>query len=121
MSEQFNNEASSGSQSNEPDVVALIKKLQEHLVILERKIDSLIHKSQEQRQSFQEKRFSKPFRSSFKSSHYGKGEYNNPSRDGRFSSGQNFKKHHADGHKGFGEKKKPYFFKKKYDRPADNS
>ena len=116
MNEQFKNNISPGSPQNEPDLVALIKKLQDHLVILERKIDSLINRPQEERRPFQEKRFSKPFRS-FKHSHHGKGEYNNPARGEKFSSGPNFKKHNSEDNKGgFGEKKKPFFFKKKYQR-----
>ena len=115
MNEQFKNNVP-GSPQHEPDLAALIKKVQEHLVILERKIDSLISKPQEERRSFKERRFSKPFRS-FKHSHHGKGEYNNSSRGEKFSSGQNFKKHDSEDNKGgFGEKKKPFFFKKKYQR-----
>ena len=117
MNEQFKNNVSPGSRQNEPDLVALIKKLQEHLVILERKIDSLINKPQEDRRSFQEKRFSKPFRS-FKDSHYGKGEYNKHSREKKFSPKPNFKRDHAEDNKGFGEKKKPFFFKKKYQKQS---
>ena len=116
MSEQFKNNASSGPQLSEPDLVALVKKLQDHLVILERKIDSLINKQQEQRRPFQEQRFSKPFRPPFRGSHQGKGEYNSHSRENKFAPGQNFKKHHSDESRGYGEKKKPYFFKKKYQK-----
>ena len=112
MSEQFKNNV---SQPNEPDLVALIKKLQEHLFILERKIDSLIHKPQEERRFSQERRFSKPFRS-HKSHQYGKGEYSHHAREDKFSPRPNFKREHTEDNKGFGEKKKPYFFKKKYQK-----
>ena len=116
MSEQFKNDAFSGPQPNQPDLVALIRKLEDHLVILERKIDGLINKQQEHRRPFQEQRFSKPFRPSFKGSHHGKGEYNSHSRENKFAPGQNFKKHNDGEHKSFGDKKKPYFFKKKYQK-----
>jgi hypothetical protein len=61
MSEQIKGDNSSASQQAETDVLILIKKMQQQLVSLEKKIDALIGQSQEK--PFREKSFSKPFRS----------------------------------------------------------
>ena len=125
MNQQSQNNDSPVSQHHEPDLVVLVKKLQEHLFILERKIDSLINKPQENRRPLEEKRFSKPFRPH--NSHYGKGEYkkhshsnsHSYSKDEKFSSKPGFKRdrdHGSDDNRGYGEKKKPFFFKKKYQK-----
>ena len=45
------------------DTVVLIKKMQKHLVYLEKKIDTVLEKLSQQKPSFRDKPFSKPFRS----------------------------------------------------------
>jgi hypothetical protein len=68
------------------DVVSLIKKMQQQLNYLEKKIDLLIGQSPEK--SFGEKRFSKPFRPSFgHGAHHGKRDFNRGPRKEGFSSG----------------------------------
>ncbi len=67
----------------EPDVVALINKIQQHLVSLEEKIDTLISWSQER--SFGGKHFSKPLRSFSRSYGHGKGRQDNSSRERIFT------------------------------------
>ena len=119
MSEQSKNQASPNAQHNEQDLISLIKKLQEHLVILERKIDALSNASKPPRESrgddryFKEKRFSKPFRP-FKHSHQHKKDFRPHSREEDSSGEQGFKKHHGDDKRGFGPKKKKFFFKKSF-------
>lgn len=64
------------------DVVSLIKKMQQQLNYLEKKIDLLIGQAPER--SFGEKRFSKPFRPSFGGHHHGKRDFHG-SREKSFS------------------------------------
>ncbi len=73
----------------EQDLVALIKKIQEHLFVLERKVDILINKSQErpfskERPHFKDRHFKKPFRSFGHSQQHGKGERDHGPREGGF-------------------------------------
>jgi len=66
------------------DVVSLIRKMQQQLNFLEKKIDILIGQSPERPFRDREKRFSKPFRPSFGSgAHHGKRDFNHgPRREG---------------------------------------
>jgi hypothetical protein len=125
------------------DVAALIKKMQEQLASLEKKIDILINQSQAR--PFGEKHFAKPFRSfghprrrfakeqdnfsgekrSYPGRHFEK-------RDGRenrefdrkkkaydhspesdFGQKRHFKKSYRGEKRGFDQKKKPFFYKRK--------
>lgn len=122
MSEQFKQNSSSVPPQAESDMVVLIKKMQQHLVLLERKIDTLISQSQQpQERPFREKRFAKPFRSFGPSHPRARGEYNNSFREpraGGFPQGRPFKKHdrpERDENRGFSHKKKP-FYQKRNDR-----
>lgn len=66
------------------DVISLIKKMQQQLNFLEKKIDLLIGQSPER--PFRGKSFSKPFRPSFGSrAHHGKRDFNRGPRRGGFS------------------------------------
>lgn len=70
------------------DVVALIKKMQQQLVYLEKKIDILIGQSAEKPFRDGEKHFSKPFRPSFGGGgHHGKGNFHRGPRREGFSHG----------------------------------
>ena len=65
------------------DVVSLIKKMQQQLNFLEKKIDILIGQSPERPFRDREKRFSKPFRPSFGGGGAHKGSFNRgPRREG---------------------------------------
>ncbi|MFH0876705.1 MAG: hypothetical protein V1863_00590 [Candidatus Omnitrophota bacterium] len=103
----------------EPDVAALIKKMHQQLIFLEKKIDILINQSQGA--SPREKYFSKPYRSFDRSGRHDKAE-----RDGRPGEkgpdqGRNFEKRHGEKNRGFdyGEKrkfdpkKKPFYYRRK--------
>ena len=69
------------------DVVSLIKKMQQQLNFLEKKIDILIGQSPERPFRDREKRFSKPFRPSFGGgAHHGKRDFNRGPRREGFSS-----------------------------------
>ena len=68
------------------DVVSLIKKMQQQLNFLEKKIDILIGQSPERPFRDREKRFSKPFRPSFGGgAHHGKRDFNRGPRKEGFS------------------------------------
>lgn len=108
MSEQSQHNDSLPPAPAEQDVVALIKKMQQQLVFLEKKIDILINQSQER--PFGEKRFSKPFRSFDRPHRYDKGERDNSSRPFRsFGHSQR----HGEEDQRFGQKKKPFFHKRR--------
>ena len=83
----------SGLPQTDTDVISLIKKMQQQLNFLEKKIDLLIGQSPER--SFGEKRFSKPFRPSF-------------GRGGNFHGKRNFDR---------GPRKEGF----SHDRPRENS
>ena len=91
----------------EPDVIDLIKKIQQQLVFLEKKIDTLINQSLPR--SFEAKRFSKPLRPFGHSSYHDKGRQGSAPRERSFSRGSRFDKPQADGNQRFGQEKKPFF------------
>jgi len=68
---------------DEQDVTALINKIQEQLVSLEKKIDTLI--SQSSKKPAEGKHFSKPFQRFDRPYHYGKGERDNNFRERSFT------------------------------------
>lgn len=78
MSEQFGDDNLEAPQQNEPDVVALLKKIQQQLVFLEKKVDSLLNQSGDRPP--RDRGFSKPPFRSFGHSH-------RPNNDGNRDSG----------------------------------
>lgn len=111
MNEPFSHDPSVVPGPTNADVVALIKKMQQQLEFLVKKIDVLINQSQEK--PFREKRFSKPLRSFSHSPHHGKGEYDRSPRERSFDQGRHFEKRPGGPTQGFGQKKKPFFHKRK--------
>ena len=99
MSEQPQHNDSLPPASAEQDVVVLIKKMQQQLVFLEKKIDILISQSQE-RPFSKEQHFSRPFRSF--------GRPHRPSGEKSFDRERPFEKRHGEEDRGFGYKKKSY-------------
>lgn len=80
------NEEFSVPPQTDSDVVSLIKKMQQQLNFLEKKIDILIGQSPGRPFGNREKRFSKPFRPSFGGGvHHGKGNFNRGPRKEGFS------------------------------------
>jgi hypothetical protein len=90
----------------EMDVVALIKRMQQQLVFLEKKIDLLI--KQTSQGPLGEERFSKPHRP-FGRPHrpFGR-EHGDASGERGAGGGRRFEKHHRKGGQGFDYKKKHY-------------
>ena len=107
------------SPQTEPEVVALIKKMHQQLIFLEKKIDLLI--TQSQGAPPREKYFSKPYRPFDRSHRYGKGERDSRPREKGPDQGRNFEKRHGEENRGFGHgekrrfdpKKKPFYYRRK--------
>jgi hypothetical protein len=106
MNEEFKDENPSVLPQAEPDVVVLIKKMQQQLIFLEKKIDILINQSQGAPP--REKYFSKPYRSFDRSHRYGKGERDSSPGERGPAQGRTFEKRHGEESRGFGPKKKTY-------------
>ena len=106
MSEQFKHNEPSLHDEGEQDVVSLIKKMQQQLASLEKKIDTLIN--QPQARPFREDRFSKPFRPFSPSQRRPDREYGRPSGERSFGRERPFEKSHSEESRGFGYKKKSY-------------
>ena len=91
----------------ENDMLALIKKMQQQLVFLEKKIDILINQSKER--PFKEGRFSKPFHRSFDHRpHRFDREKDHASGEKSFPHGRHFEKRPNEENRGFSPKKKSY-------------
>lgn len=76
MNEHFEQNSSSEPQQVEPDLLTLVKKIQQHLVYLEKKIDTLMGQSSGGFSSDRPSRgrnFSKPFRPFNRSRQHGEG------------------------------------------------
>lgn len=110
MSEQFKHNGSLPPASTEQDVIALVKKMQQQLVFLEKKIDILISQSQDR--PFRQKPFSRPFRP-FGYHRRPEREHENTSEEKRFDRPRHFEKRHGQDKRGFDQKKKPFYFKRK--------
>jgi CxxC-x17-CxxC domain-containing protein len=83
MKKHFKDGISPGSQQVEPEVIALIKRMQQQLVFLEKKIDTLIGRSAER--PFERKHFSKSSRPFARPHRYGKGKQGNSFRERNFT------------------------------------
>jgi hypothetical protein len=119
--------------SSEADLLFQIKRIQQQLVFLEKKIDTLINRPQERPP--REEHFSKPFRPPYRPSyrHDKGGHYDRPregreggydksrpyekrggeGREGGFDKNRRFEKRPSGEHRGFSYKKKPFYVKNK--------
>ena len=111
MEKQFKHNGSSSSPQAEPDLVALIKKIQQHLLFLEKKIDTLISRSSEKPSRGQH--FSKPFRPYDRPPQHSSRKYYNSSREGGFDRGRRFGREEGGGNRRFDQGKKPFFYRGK--------
>ena len=104
MTDQLKSDNFSAPQQTEPDVLVLIKKMQQQLASLEKKMDILISQSQEK--PFREKPFSKPFQSfdrPYRPGHsHGKRDQGEDPRARSFRSGPHSEKRPGDENRGFG-------------------
>jgi len=90
----------------EQDAVVLIKKMQQQLISLEKKIDILVNRSLGK--PFSEKHFSKPFRSFSQHHRSSDREHGNTFGEKSFDRGRHFEKRHGEENRGFGHKNKAY-------------
>lgn len=111
MEEHFEHNSSSVPPQAEPDVVAMLKRIQQQLVFLEKKIDTLIN--QPLGRPFERKPFSKPQRSFGHPHRYGKGQQDNSSGEGNFGQGRRFDKQQGGGNRRFGQRNKPFYRRRK--------
>ena len=106
MSEQSQFNEASPPAPAEQDILALIRKMQQQLVFLEKKIDILINQSQARTES--KKHFSKPFRSFGQPYRHSNRAHVNTSGEQSFDRGRHFEKRHSESTRGFHHKKKTY-------------
>jgi hypothetical protein len=105
MTHNSKNDLSPVPQEGEPDVVAMIRKMQQQLVYLEKKIDTLI--SQSAAKPSRERGFSKPFRSYGPSSRHADGNRDSGPRDGNFPPKRHFDRPRGGEGRSFGPRKGP--------------
>ena len=120
MSEQSRYDEALPPAPAEQDMPALIRKMQQQLVFLEKKIDILINQSQAR--PFSENKFSKPFRSSgrphghFDRTHVkasGEKSFDRNSQKSDFDQRRHYKKRYDGEKRGFDQKKKPFSYSRK--------
>lgn len=106
MNEQFKHNDSLPSASDDQFVVSLIKRMQQQLAFLEKKIDILIDQSS--RRPFSEKPFSKTSRPFGRPYRPFDREHGGASGEKRFDRGHHFEKRHSEESQRFDHKKKAY-------------
>jgi hypothetical protein len=121
MKEESSINLAAASDESDDDVVSLLKKLQQQVLFLERKIDMLISQSKERPsreqtspdRPFRKRPFSKPFRSFDHPQRHGKGEYGRSSGDRDSAQPRFYERRPPQSSRGPSPKKKPPFFKRK--------
>ena len=106
MSEQHQHNDSLPKPEAGQDVVALIKKMQQQLESLEKKVDILINQSQAK--PYSEKRFSKPFRSFGPSHHRPDRERDNTFGERGYRPRRHFEKRNNEESREFSPRKREY-------------
>jgi len=113
MTEQT--EQTERTEHNEPEMIDLIRKLQKHLVYLEKKIDLLVEASS--RKPFGEKRFSKPNHSGGYPRHRDwkdRGNRSSAQPQGQFQGQAQGQSQGGGGPQFSRDKKRPFFQKKRW-------
>jgi len=116
MNEHFKRDHSSAPQQVDLDVFAVLKRIQQQLTFLEKKVDTLIRQTPE-RPPFRERSFQKPFRpGGFGHSHsHGKGEHGHAPRERSFDRPRPFDKPRT-GERPEHERGRKAFFRRQKDR-----
>ena len=111
MSKHFKYKTFSDEESaaGDTDVIALLKKLQQQMAYLERKIDMLIGQSPDR--PGQERHFSPSARSFGHPPRHERGEHN--PRERSFAPGRRFDNPRGEERHGFSHRKKPFFGRRK--------
>ena len=121
MKEESSNNPSAVPDESNTDVVSLLKRMQQQLLFLERKIDLLISQSKERPSGekaspdrpFRKRSFSKPFRSFDHPQRHGKGEHGHSPRERDTAQGHFYEHRPHKKGRGPGPGKKPFSFKRK--------
>jgi hypothetical protein len=95
MKEESSINSSAVPDESDTDVFSLLQKMQQQLLLLERKLDLLLSQSKgkpfgeaaSQDRSFQKRHFSKPFRSFGNPQRHGRGEHGHVPREGDSAQG----------------------------------
>lgn len=106
MQEDSKKDDFSVSQQEEQQVLALVKRLQQQIIFLEKKVDILLSRSAQS--THEGKSFSKPYRSFGHSQHRGKERYGDHSRERDFSSGRPDRQY-GEEKRGFEPRGKPFY------------
>lgn len=106
MSDKPNPDILDVSTQSNSDISSLLKKMQQQLDALEKKIDTLMARPLEK--SFGEKRFSKPFRPYDRSTRQGQGSRDYGSRERSYGSGE----------RSYGSRERSYGPGRTFDKPA---
>jgi len=121
MNEEPSINPSAVPDQSDADIVPLLKRMQQQLSSLEKKIDTLINQSQEKpfreksfpNRPFRGRSFSKPLRSFDQSQRHGKGEREHGPGERDSAQGRFYERRQRDKNRGSDQKKKPFFFKRK--------
>jgi len=129
MEKHFEHNSSAVPQQAEPDIAAMLKRIQQQLVFLEKKIDTLLKQPSGrpfERKPFEKRPFSRPERPFGNYNRYGKGPQGNSLREGNFGPGRRFDKQEGQerrfdkregqGNQRFGQRNKPFYGQRK-ERP----
>jgi len=119
MKEESSINPSAEPDESDADVVSLLKRMQQQLLYLEKKLDLLIRQSHERPSGekappdrpFRKRPFSKPFRSFEHPQRHGKGEHGRSSTERDSAQGHFYE--HRPGEKSRSPRKKPSPFKRK--------
>jgi len=103
------------------DLVSLLKRMQQQLLLLEKKVDLLIRRSQEktfgekppQDRPFRKRPFSKPFRSLDRPQRHGQGEREHNPRERDSPPGHFYERRPKEKSRGSNPGKRPFAFKRK--------
>jgi hypothetical protein len=120
MNEESSINPSSAPDETDTDVVSLLKRMQQQLSSLERKIDLLISNSREGSSGetpsdgpFRKRSFSKPFRSFDHPRRHGKGGHAHSPRERDSAQGHFYEHRPHEKNRGSGPRKRPFSFKPK--------
>jgi len=116
MDEQLSDDTPAVPDLTGTEVVSLLKRMQQQLLFLEKKIDMLISQSQQRpspERPFRKPPFSKPSRPFGHFHHHGEGEPNRNFGEKDSAQGRHSEHRQRDAKRSFGPRKKPFLSKRK--------
>ncbi|MFC1709369.1 hypothetical protein ACFL2J_04860 [Candidatus Omnitrophota bacterium] len=115
MNEDSKNEDFPVPEQEEQSVLALVKRLQQQIINLEKKVDTLLTRPAQRTNGGKD--FSRPYRPFGHSQRQGKPRYGDRSRE-RDSSAGRFDRQQGGGGRGSGQREKPFY---RFDKPKGES